>query len=435
MANYIVHGRQVPSGTVEAVSGKNATIAMLFGALMIKGTNTFHDVSRVAEVDRVLELLASIGVKHAWEGDTTLHLDTTAPYTLDTIDPKACASGRISLLLMGALAHLDTPYKLYRTAGCNLGKRTVGPHVYTLAQLGVHAERMTDHYMVKNNTDRVGAEIVMYESGDTTTENVIMAAVLAKGTTTIRFASSNYMVQDLCHFLVHAGAKIDGIGTTTLTITGVDSLQDHVEYWVSPDPIDAMAWISLAVTTGAEMTITNCSLPFLELELEKLRMMGQRFELTNQRQAKSSGIRVADVTCFPSTLTALPDKIYGRPYPGLNIDNLPFFAPIATQAAGKTLIHDWPYENRALYNLEFQKLGASVILLDPHRVIIEGPTPLKAGEVVAPYAIRPAMSLLIAMIAAEGKSTLRNIYPIERAYVRLIERMQGLGITIERQED
>src|SRR3989338_2139746 len=271
----------------------------------------------------------------------------------------------------------------------------------------------------------------MYESGDTATENVILAAVLAPGTTTITFASANYMVQDLCHMLVAAGARIEGIGTTTLTITGVKRLHD-VSFAVSPDPVDAMAWISLAVTTQSPLTIRHCPIQFLELELEKLSVMGQKYRLGKKRKAKNGKTDLVDVTIRPSTLSALPDKLYGRPFPGLNIDNVSLFVPLLTQAKGQTLVHDWCYENRALYYLELQKLGANVLLLDPHRALIAGPTTLRANDVVCPPALRPGMAILIAMLAAKGRSTLRSAGMVERGYEELIPRLQKVGARIER---
>ena len=193
-----------------------------------------------------------------------------------------------------------------------------------------------------------------------------------------------------------------------------------------------MAWISLAVTTQSPLTIRHCPIQFLELELEKLSVMGQKYRLGKKRKAKNGKTDLVDVTIRPSTLSALPDKLYGRPFPGLNIDNVSLFVPLLTQAKGRTLVHDWCYENRALYYLELQKLGAKVTLLDPHRVFIEGPTPLIGNELICPNAIRPAMALLIAMIAAKGTSVLRNTYPIERAYEDLVGRLTHIGVSIQR---
>jgi UDP-N-acetylglucosamine 1-carboxyvinyltransferase len=333
--------------------------------------------------------------------------------------------------LIGALARREKEYLLYRTGGCKLGERTVRPHLYALNKLGVEVETGVGFYKIKNGKLR-GTHIVMYESGDTATANAILAAAQSPGVTTIAFASANYMVQSLCYFLVEAGAKIEGIGTTNLKITGVDSLHGVKSFTLMPDPVDAMAWIALAVTTKSKLIIEDCPLDFLELELEKLRVMGQKLEINSEHLAKSGKFRLVDITLTPSKLTALPDKIYGRPFPGLNIDCLPLFVPILTQAKGRTLVHDWVYENRAIYYLDFQKLGSKIVLLDPHRVFVEGPSKLKGNELICPPAIRPAMALLIAACAATGTTILRNVSPIERAYEELIPRLRAVGVQIEK---
>ena len=244
---------------------------------------------------------------------------------------------RSSLLLLGALAHREKTYKLYKSGGCKLGERTVRPHLYALQKIGVQAISKADYYEVKNGSLR-SERIVMYESGDTPTENAIMAAVFASGVTTITFASANYMVQDLCYFLIAAGAKIQGVGTTTLTVTGVKRLKAQVTYSVMPDPIESMAFVALAITTKSRLTVANCPIAFLELELEKLRVMNQRFTLTIGRLSANRKFRIADIVLGPSHLKALPDKLYGRPYPGLNIDNVPMFVPIFTSARGRSLV-------------------------------------------------------------------------------------------------
>ncbi len=431
MPNYRVEGGKKLHGSVEATSGKNSTIALILATLLIKGKSSFANMSRVDEVLKLIQLLETIGVKAKWNSNTELELDSTGPLKMEQIDKKLCCAMRISLLFFGALAAREKNYRVYKSGGCKLGARSIKPHSLALEQFGVNIVSKSEYYEV-HNAPLKSAYVVMYESGDTTTENALMAAVLAPGHTTLKMASANYQIQDLCHFLLKAGAKIKGVGTTTLEIDGVTSLKPVKNYEIIPDPVDAMAWIALAVTTKSALTVKNCSLEFLELELEKLRVMGQKFKLTNIRLQGTGRFRVADIVLEPSNLTALTDKIYGRPFPGLNIDNLPFFVPIATQAKGQTLVHDWAYENRALYSLEFQKFAASVILMDPHRLLIQGPTKLLANEAVCPPAIRPGMAILIAMIAAKGKSILRNVSPIERAYENLIERLQKLGVKIER---
>lgn len=433
MSNYRIEGGKKLRGTVEATSGKNSPVALILATLLIRGKSSFANMSHVDEVIKLVRLLETIGVKAKWNNETELELDTTGPLHMDHIDKKLCSAMRISLLFFGALAHREKNYRVYKSGGCKLGARSIKPHTLALEQFGISVVSRDQYYEVKNAPLK-SAYVVMYESGDTTTENALMAAVLAPGKTTLKMASANYQIQDLCHFLIKAGAKIKGVGTTTLEIEGVKTLKPVKKYEIGPDPVDAMAWIALAVTTKSNLTVKNCSLEFLELELEKLRVMGQKFKLTNERLQGTGKFHVADIVMEPSPLKALPDKIYGRPFPGLNIDSLPFFVPIATTAKGQTLVHDWAYENRALYSLEFQKFGASVILMDPHRLLVQGPTKLMANEAVCPPAIRPGMAILIAMIAANGKSILRNVSPIERAYENLMERLQKLGVKIERFE-
>lgn len=431
MAKFIIQGNKKLRGVLEVNTAKNSAVALMCASLMTKSEVILHDVPRIEEVFRITEILNSIGVEVRWIDDHILYLNSSGKLNMEKIDKQATEVTRSSLLLLGALAAREKEYKIYKSGGCRLGERTVKPHLFALEKFGVSVVSRNKYYEVKNSPLK-SADIVMYESGDTPTENAIMAAVLVPGTTTIKFASSNYMVQDLCCFLVQAGAKISGIGGTTLRITGVAKLKAVKKYHVMPDPIEAMTFVSLAVTTKSNLIIKNCPLDFLELELEKLSVMGQKYNLLNARKSKNNHFNIVDIRLIPSELSALPDKIYGRPFPGLNIDNLPFFVPILTQAKGRTLVHDWVYENRAIYYLELQKLGAQITLLDPHRVFVEGISILKGNELMCPSAIRPAVVILIAMLSAKGRSVLRNSYPIERGYENLAERLQKAGAEIER---
>ncbi|MFH1286293.1 MAG: UDP-N-acetylglucosamine 1-carboxyvinyltransferase [Candidatus Magasanikbacteria bacterium] len=434
MSTFFIKGGKKLKGEIPVSAGKNAPVALLCAALLIKGQITLKNMTRGQEVQRVLEILESIGVQIGWNSETELILEVPDTLNIKNIDRHACEVTRISILLFGALAAREKKFKIYKAGGCKLGNRTVRPHTLALEKLGVHVDSHDDYYEVQTKKLK-GAKVVMYEAGDTPTENIIIAAALAEGETVIKFASANYMVQQVCYFLEAAGAKIEGIGNTTLKIIGVKSLKTNVEYAVSPDPVDAMAWIALGITTKSPLNIIGCPIDFLELELEKLSVMGQKFQLKNDRFAENGKTPLVDIEIIPSDLVALPDKLAPQPFPGINIDNVPLFIPILTQAEGRTLVHDWIYENRAIYYLEFQKLGANVLLLDPHRVMIEGSTKLKANEVICPPAIRPGMALLIAMIAAEGESILRNTYPIERAYDGLLERLHGVGADIRRGEE
>jgi UDP-N-acetylglucosamine 1-carboxyvinyltransferase len=215
-----------------------------------------------------------------------------------------------------------------------------------------------------------------------------------------------------------------------MTITGCKEINMDVEYTLSEDPTDSMFFLAAAIVTNSSISITRCPIDFLELELLKLQKMGFQYKQSKPYLSHNGLTRLVDITTKPSKLVSLHEKIYARPYPGLNIDNLPFFAVIATQAEGQTLIHDWVYEKRAIYFTELDKLGADTVLADPHRIYINGPTPLKPNELICPPALRPATILLIAMLGAKGRSVLRNIYSINRGYEKLIERLSSIGADV-----
>lgn len=310
-----------------------------------------------------------------------------------------------------------------------MGSRTVAAHRYGLEKLGVSVTTTEKNYEVRV-ANMHPADIVMYEAGDTAANNILMAAALTPGTTTIRFAPPNYQVQELCFFLQSMGVTIKGVGTTTLEITGVTEFDKAAEYHNSEDPIESMMFISVAASTNSTLHIKRAPIDFLQVELLKLEKMGLKYSVSKKYKAANGRTNLVDLTVRPSRLEALADKIHPLPYPGLNSDNLPFFVPIATQAAGTTLIHDWMWENRAIYFTELNRLGAQVVLADPHRVFVTGKTELKAGQVVCPPALRPAMIILIAMLAAKGTSILRNVYSINRGYEDIASRLNSIGADI-----
>jgi UDP-N-acetylglucosamine 1-carboxyvinyltransferase len=221
------------------------------------------------------------------------------------------------------------------------------------------------------------------------------------------------------------------VGTSTLRIRGLASFNTPIEYSNSEDPIESMMWIAAGVMTKSKLTITRCPIDFLRRELLVLKDMGLAFTQSKKYKSYNGKTDLVDVTILPSSLTAPEEKITALPYPGINTDNFPFFVPIATQAEGTTLIHDWMWENRAIYFTELNRLGANVTLADPHRAFINGPTNLKASQVVCPPALRPATIILIAMLAAKGTSTLRNVYSIKRGYAEIAERLNSIGANIK----
>lgn len=430
--NFRVHGGRELSGEIEVKTSKNAAVGLLCASLLNKGKTTLRHVAKIEEVNRILEVLNSIGIKTKWLNDSN-DLEIIPPNELnfENMNIDSAKRTRSILMFFGPLLHQYSNFKIPFSGGCNLGTRTVEPHLAGLKHFGANIVAETDYYDVINKPKKVEKAILLTERGDTTTENIVMAAVLSGQKITIRNASPNYMVQDLCFFLEKLGVKIEGIGTTTLIIHGVDKINKDVEYYVSEDPIESITFVAVALVTNSEITIKRAPIEFNELELATLEQMGAKFEISPEYLSRNKKTRLVDITVKKSKLHAAKDKLHALPFPGINMDNLPFLGLIATVAEGRTLVHDWSYENRAIYFTELSKLNARIELVDPHRVYISGPTKWKPADIIAPSALRPSVVVLIAMLTAPGISTLRDVYNINRGYEDFAERLNSLGAKIE----
>lgn len=431
--NLSIDGGRKLKGTVTTNTSKNGAVALLCASLLNRGKTTLKSVPRIEEVHRLIEVLQSIGVRVEWHKNDVI-ITPPEKLTLRDIDTEAARKTRSIVLFIGPLLHHFRSFTLPQSGGCKLGSRTVRPHFYGLEPFGVDVKVTEEAYKI-TKTDKRPKEVILYESGDTVTENILMAAALTPSPTIIKYASANYQVQELCAFLRTCGVQIEGVGTTTLTVTGLSSLDMDVTYTLSEDPTDSMFFLASAIVTKSEIVIKRCPIEFLELELLKLEKMGFKYKKSAAYYSRNGLTKLVDITTKPSKLTALHEKIHPSVYPGLNIDNLPFFAVMATQARGQTLIHDWVYEKRALYFTELDKLGAETVLADPHRIYITGPTTLKPAELICPPALRPATILLIAMLGAKGHSVLRNIYSINRGYENIVERLSKIGAKISYHEE
>jgi UDP-N-acetylglucosamine 1-carboxyvinyltransferase len=429
--DFKIEGGRELRGEIDTNTSKNGAMGLLCASLLNKGVTTLHGIPRIEEVNRIIEVLQSIKVGVEWVGDNSLRIQPPKQLQLHQLDRLAATKTRTIVMFMGPLIHLFKEFSLPHSQGCKMGKRTIAAHLYGLEELGVKIKVASDSYDLKINQLRP-ADIVMYESGDTACENLLMAASKIPGKTTIKFGTSNYMVQEVCFFLQKLGVQIDGIGTTTMTVHGIPEINQDVEYHNSEDPTESMMLLTAAIVTNSEITVRRCPIDFLELELYKLGKMGLKFKYSKPYLSLNGETKLVDISTRKYTkLTALDEKIYGRPYPGINIDNLPFFVPIAALASGTTLIHDWAWENRAIYFMELTRLGADMILADPHRVLITGPKAFKPAQVVCPPALRPATIILIAMLGAKGTSILRNVYSINRGYEQIAQRLNSLGASVE----
>ncbi|WIY84134.1 UDP-N-acetylglucosamine 1-carboxyvinyltransferase [Propionimicrobium sp. PCR01-08-3] len=429
--NLSIVGERPLSGSITTRSSKNAAVALLCASLLNRGRTRLRGIAHIEEVNRLIEVLESIGVEVTWSTDET-DLTIVRPEVLNLANMDAAAARRTRSIIMflGPLMHISDSFELPYAGGCQLGARTVEPHMQALHAFGLDVVATEGSYHATMSRTVPQHSIVLTERGDTVTENALMAAAMTPGQTVIRNASPNYMVQDLCVFLTMLGIEIEGIGTTTLRVQGQSEINKDVTYTISEDPIEAMSLITAAVVTHSEMTITRSPIEFLEIELAILEEMGLQFQVSPEYRSGNGFTRLVDITVQPSALHAHKDKIHPMPFPGLNIDNLPFFAVIAACAQGQTLIHDWVYENRAIHLVELSKLGANVQLLDPHRLNVTGPTAWRAREMVSPPALRPAVCILLAMLAARGDSVLRDVYVINRGYEDLPTRLNALGAQI-----
>jgi UDP-N-acetylglucosamine 1-carboxyvinyltransferase len=425
----IVGGRKL-FGSIQTNTSKNGALGLFCASLLNKQTTTLHGIPHIEEISRIIEIFESIGVKIEWVEQNTVKITPPKKFTLEKIDKEASSRIRSILMAIGALIHFEKDFNIPHAGGCKMGQRTISAHKYGLEAFGVKIITKESHYEIKNNKLKP-ADVVLYEASDTATENLLMASALIPGKTILRFTPPNYQVQEVCFFLQKCGVKIEGVGTSTLTIHGVKEINIAVEYWNSEDPIESMMFISAAIVTNSNLTITRCPIDFLSLELLKLQKMGLRYKASKIYIANNEHTRLCDITIYPSKLKASNDKIHASAYPGINSDNLPFFVPIATVADGSTLIHDWMWENRALYFTELNRLGADIVLADPHRVFVNGPKQFKANQIVCPPALRPAMIILVAMLAAKGTSILRNVYAINRGYENIAKRLNSIGADIK----
>lgn len=429
--NFKINGGKKLKGSIRANVSKNAVMGLMAASLLNKSTTTLKSIPKIEEVFRLIEVMKSIGVDVKWINDEK-DLSITPPkkLKLSKLNKDAAKRTRSIIMFLGPLMHLEKEFKLPYSGGCKLGTRTVRPHLYGLEKLGLEIDTKDDWYEVSVK-DKGPNEVILYEAGDTVTENVLMAAARMEGVTTIKFASANYMVQEVCFFLEALGVKIEGIGTSTLIVHGKPEINEPITYAPSEDPIEVMFFLAAAILTKSSIRIERCPIDFLELELLKLEKMGFKYKLSKKYKAYNGKTDLVDIRTYASNLVALKDKVTAGPYPAINIDNLPFFVIIAAAADGRTLIHDWVYENRAIYYTEISKLGADVQLADPHRAYITGPTKFRATDLMCPPALRPSAIILIGMLAAKGTSILRDVYSIQRGYEDLANRLNTLGADIK----
>ncbi|PID83372.1 UDP-N-acetylglucosamine 1-carboxyvinyltransferase [Candidatus Campbellbacteria bacterium] len=431
--NIKIEGGRKLKGKINTNTSKNGAMGLLHAALLNKGKTTLHKIPKTEEVFRVLEIFESIGVLCKWIGEENDVLELTPPkkYNFKNIYAESAVKIRSFLMAIGPLVHHLDNFKIPQAGGCKMGERTISAHKSGLEKLGVKIKVKDDGYYISKDKLKP-AEIVMYEASDTATENILICAAGIAGKTTIHFGQQNYMVMDVIYFLKSLGIKIEFL-SDKIVVHGKKNINKNIKVYNSEDPVESMFFISAAVSTKSkDFVIRRCPINFLRLEILKMESMGIEFKISKTYLSYNKKTVLADISISKfKKLKALPDKIHALPYPGINIDNLPFFVPICLQAEGKSLIHDWMWEKRIEYFTLLKKTGAKIKLLDKHRIEIEGNKSLKPATINCPPALRPSAAILITLLGINGESRLNDIYNIKRGYADIVERLNSVGAKIE----
>jgi UDP-N-acetylglucosamine 1-carboxyvinyltransferase len=426
MDKLIIQGGQPLYGEVTPSGNKNAALPLLAACLLTDEPVLLHNVPDIRDVQDMIALLQSLGVEalrvdnHTWK----IQAANLCPAELD---PNLCRRIRASILLAGPMVARTGDLSLPPPGGDVIGRRRVDTHILAIRALGAQAEfDRSNHLFVFSASKLIGADILLDEASVTATENAIMAAVTAEGTTILRNATSEPHVQELCHFLNNLGAKIENISSNTLHIQGVKKLHGG-EFTIGPDYLEVVSFIGAAALTGGNITIHNAGSRYLGM----IRLVFGRLGV--DWQVNGDNILVQP----PQRLVVEPDLgdaipvINVMPWPSFPTDLMSIAIVVGTQSKGSVLFHDWMYPSRMFFTDKLVGMGAQIVLCDPHRCIVQGPTQLY-GEVLESPDIRAGMALVLAALTADGQSVIRNVSQIDRGYERIDEKLRLLGAQIER---
>jgi UDP-N-acetylglucosamine 1-carboxyvinyltransferase len=423
---FSVRGGRPLRGTVRPAGNKNAALPILAATLLVDGPVTLDNIPRIRDVETMLALLADLGSSVEWTAPNTVRVDTAGARP-KALDPQLCARIRASILLAGPLLARFGQVILPPPGGDVIGRRRVDAHFLALEQLGASVT-LGDRYELEAKALR-GGDIFLDEPSVTGTENALMAAVAARGRTTLRNAAGEPHVQDLARFLVALGAGIDGIGSNVYVIDGGRPLR-AVTYAIGPDHIEIGSFVGLAAVTNGEITIDPVRPEDLRAMLLGFDRLGIRPRVDGPRLIVDAG---QERRIRPDLGGHVP-KLEDGPWPAFPADLMSTTIVAATQCAGMLLVFEKMFESRLFFVDKLISMGAQIVLCDPHRAVISGPARLKGGTVESPD-IRAGMAMLLAALAAEGRSTIYNIGQIERGYERIDDRLRALGAEIERVDD
>jgi len=420
---YVVEGGCRVSGAIQPSGNKNAALPIIAACLLTDQPVHLSNVPRIRDTETLVELIRSIGAEATWEGPNTLVIRAKEVRSLN-LDPSLCANIRASILLAGPLLARCGNVVLPPPGGDVIGRRRVDTHLIALEQLG--AAVSVDQNYKFTAKKLVGADVFLDEPSVTATENALCAAVCAEGTTILRNAASEPHVQDLANFLVALGAKIDGIGTNRITVHGGREL-GGCSHHIGPDHIEVGSLIGLAAVTRSSLTIRQAGVEHLRSTLLNFERLGIhcRIEGDDLVIPAEQSRRVKDD--FGGHIP----KIEDQPWPAFPADTMSIAIVTATQCEGVVLMFEKMFESRLFFVDKLIAMGARIVLCDPHRAIVSGPSRLRAARLESPD-IRAGMAMLLAAMCADGVSTINNAQQIERGYERIDERLNALGAKITR---
>jgi len=421
---FVVQGGNRLNGTIRPAGNKNAALPMLAATLLTDEDVFLENVPRIKDVLTLIELLEALGAETEWVGDHEVRV-RAADVGHTQLDAAAAARIRASILLAGPMLARTGGMNLPPPGGDVIGRRRVDTHFLAFQKLGARFEHDAKGFRVASDGLR-GADMFLDEPSVTGTENAAMAAALAKGTTRIRNAAAEPHVQDLCHMLAGMGAQVDGIGSGTLTIQGADRLKGG-RFRVTSDHIEVGSFIGLAAVTRGEITIQDAAVEHLDSILIGFERLGVRCEIRGEDLFVPGD---QELEIHQDIGGHIP-KVDDGPWPAFPADCTSIALVTATQCRGTILIHEKMFESRMFFADKLVAMGARLVLCDPHRVLVIGPSKLRGGTVESPD-IRAGMALLIAALGAEGESNIYNIAQIERGYEQVDRRLRALGADIHR---
>ena len=423
MEKFVIEGGIPLRGEVTPSGNKNAALPLLAACLLTEEPVVLHNLPRIRDVSDMRRLVESLGVQVEDLGEDSWRVTARTVRPAD-LDPGLCRNIRASILLAGPMIARSGELRLSPPGGDVIGRRRLDTHILALQTLG--AQVNYGRTLEFRASGLRGADILMDEASVTATENTIMAAVRAKGITVIRNAASEPHIQELCRFLNRLGARIENIGSNTLHIEGVDQLHGG-EFSVGPDYLEVVSLVGAAAVTRGGIRIRDAGVRYLEMVAQVFRRLGVTWQVEGD-----------DLIVPPDqSLAVVPDlggvipEIKTNVWPAFPTDLMSIAITVATQAAGSVLFHDWMYSGRMYFTDKLVGMGARIILCDPYRCLVQGPSQLISENLESPD-IRAGMALLLAALAADGTSTIRNVSQIDRGYERVDEKLRGLGANIQR---